>query len=163
MVLGMGRLEILSVMNKHWLAELKSTRQEQLMNPLWTFYWSDYAKKKSQNHFGQLQNENEWLAFNNTWPKQCRKDVSTDFLTLYKYNPIKTFFWFIIVDETLVHQYWGQTIVKTVTAKGEPIPKKAMTIISGGTVATTFWDAYGVTIIDFLEKGKQFMETYCIF
>lgn len=82
--------------------------------------------------------------------KECRKEVSTDCLPLYKHNPTKILCQFITADETWVHHNTPATKQqsKQWTVKGEPTPKKAKTIPSAGKV-------HGIIFIDYIEREKQ--------
>jgi histone-lysine N-methyltransferase SETMAR len=95
--------------------------------------------------------------------KQCRKDISTDCLALYKSNPTEVLRRFITVDETWVHHHTPETKQqsKQWTVKGEPAPKKAKTVASvSKVIATVFWDARGIIFIDYLQKGKTITGVY---
>ncbi|XP_030761217.1 protein GVQW3-like [Sitophilus oryzae] len=89
--------------------------------------------------------------------KRVRMNISNVMLAQFRHN--KCEFWrrLITVDETWIHHYTPETKIqsKQCTAKGEPAPKKAKTVISAGKViATVFWDSHGVILIDYLQKGK---------
>jgi histone-lysine N-methyltransferase SETMAR len=95
--------------------------------------------------------------------KQCRKDISTDCLALYKSNPTEFLRRFITVDETWVHHYTPETKQqsKQWTVKGEPAPKKAKTVASASKfMSTVFWYARVIIFIDYLQKGKTITGVY---
>jgi hypothetical protein len=47
------------------------------------------------------------------------------------------------------------------TKRGEPAPKMAKTVLSAGKVmASVFWDAKGILLIDYLQKGKTINGEY---
>ena len=55
----------------------------------------------------------------------------------------------------------GQTTIETTEAPGSPPPKKAKTVPSAGKVmASVFWDAYGILLIDYLQKGQTITGAY---
>ena len=55
----------------------------------------------------------------------------------------------------------GQTTIETAQAPGLPPPKKAKTVLSAGKVmASVFWDADGILLIDYLQKGQSINGTY---
>lgn len=95
--------------------------------------------------------------------KRVRMNISNAMLAQFRRN--KSEFWrrLITVDETWIHHYTPETKIqsKQWTAKGEPAPKKAKTVISAGKVmATVFWDSHGVILIDYLQKGKTITGAY---
>jgi histone-lysine N-methyltransferase SETMAR len=47
------------------------------------------------------------------------------------------------------------------TKRGEPTPKKAKTVLSAGKVmVSVFWDAKGILLIDYFQKGKTMNDEY---
>ena len=69
----------------------------------------------------------------------------------------------ITVDETWVHHCTPETKnqSKQWVEAGGSAPKKAKTVKSAGKVmATVFWDAHGILLIDFLEKGSAIRGKY---
>lgn len=98
-------------------------------------------------------------------PDQKRNRVQTSQLCLdmFNKNPNEFFRRFVTVDETWVHFYTPETKEqsKQWIGPGERAPKKAKTVLSAGKVmATVFWDARGIILIDYLEKGKTITGTY---
>ena len=68
------------------------------------------------------------------------------------------FVWRIVtMDGTYVHRYMPETKqqLKQWVAAGGSAPKKAKTISSPRKVmANVFWDAKGILLIDYFEKGR---------
>ena len=65
-------------------------------------------KAVSYTHLDVYKRQARWVPrFLTLDQKQCRKDVSTDYLALYTSNPTKFYCWFITVDETWVHHGSG--------------------------------------------------------
>ena len=78
-------------------------------------------------------------------------------LALFPRNPSEFSRRYITVDETWIQFYTPETKEqsKKWTAPDEPAPQKAKTVKSAGKVVrTVFWDANGITLIDYLEKGQ---------
>lgn len=69
------------------------------------------------------------------------------------------------MDETWVHHYTPETKQqsKQWTEAGCSAPKEAKTIPSAGKVmASVFWDAKGILLVDYLEKGKTVTGEYYV-
>ena len=67
------------------------------------------------------------------------------------------------MDETWVHHFTPEAKQQSKQRKhpGSPPPKKAKTIPSAGKVmASVFWDADGILLIDYLQKGQTINGTY---
>lgn len=67
------------------------------------------------------------------------------------------------MDETWIHHYIPETKQqsKQWIARGESAPKKAKCVPSAGKVmASVFWDAKGILLIDYLEKGRTITGEY---
>ena len=95
--------------------------------------------------------------------KRVRQNVSQECLDRFKRNPTAFLRQFITVDETWIHHYTPETKEqsKQWVEHGGRAPKKAKTVLSAGKVmATVFWDARGVVMIDYLEKGKTITGQY---
>ena len=95
--------------------------------------------------------------------KLTRMTIAEESLALYKRNPTEFLRRFVTVDETWIHHNTPETKQqsKQWTARGEPVPKKAKTVLSAGKVmATVFWDAKGILLVDYLEKGKTINGQY---
>lgn len=92
------------------------------------------------------------------------KRVSTSKSCLEKMERHDDFFRRLItVDETWVHHYTPETKRQSMQwiAVGEPAPKKAKTVASSGKVlATVFWDARGIILIDYLQQGRTITGEY---
>jgi len=70
---------------------------------------------------------------------------------------------FITMDETWVHHFTPETKEqsKQWTEKGESAPNKAKTVPSAGKImASVFWDACGIILIDYLQKGRTINGEY---
>ena len=95
--------------------------------------------------------------------KRNRASTSDQCLTLFRRNPKEFLRRFVTVDETWVHWYTPETKEqsKQWTSPGNSAPKKAKTTPSAGKImATVFWDAKGIILIDYLEKGKTVTGLY---
>jgi Transposase. len=82
---------------------------------------------------------------------------------MIKRNPVDFWRRLITVDETWVHHYTPETKnqSKQWVEAGGSAPKKAKTVKSAGKVmATVFWDAHGILLIDYLEKGSTIRGKY---
>ncbi|GFX30607.1 histone-lysine N-methyltransferase SETMAR [Trichonephila clavipes] len=85
--------------------------------------------------------------------KRVRMSISNALLEQLRCNKSKFWHRLITVDETWIHHYMPKTKIQSKhwTAKGEPAPKKAKTVI---------WDSHGVILIDYLQKGKTLTFAY---
>lgn len=95
--------------------------------------------------------------------KRIRLNCSKASLELFNRNPDDFLRRVVTVDETWIHHYTPETKQqsKEWTLVGESAPKKAKSVQSAGKVmATVFWDAKGIILIDFLEKGKTITAAY---
>lgn len=95
--------------------------------------------------------------------KRTRMRVSQECLDRFNKNKTDFIRRFITMDETWVHHYTPETKQqsKQWTEAGCSAPKKAKTIPSAGKVmASVFWDAKGILLIDYLEKGKTITGEY---
>lgn len=95
--------------------------------------------------------------------KSVRVRASQAGLELLRHNPKDFWHRFITVDETWVHHYTPETKEdsKQWTKRGQSAPVKAKTVPSAGKVmATVFWDAKGILLIDYLGKGKTINAEY---
>ena len=87
---------------------------------------------------------------------------------LERFNKNKTDFVrrFITMDETWIHHYTPESKQqsKQWTEPGCSAPKKTRSVPSEGKVmASVFWDAKGIFLIDYLEKGKTITGEYYVF
>ena len=67
------------------------------------------------------------------------------------------------MDETWVHHFTPEAKQQSEQWKhpGSPPPKKANTVPSAGKVmALVFWEADGILLIDYLQKGQTINGTY---
>lgn len=95
--------------------------------------------------------------------KQMRKRFSQQCLDRFKRDPTDFVRRFVTMDETWVHHYTPETKQqsKQWVKAGGPAPKKAKSIPSAGKVmASVFWDAKGILLIDYLEKGRTITGKY---
>ena len=95
--------------------------------------------------------------------KRNRVVASEALLARINRNPVEFFRRFVTVDETWIHHYTPETKEqsKQWIGTGEAAPKKAKTVKSAGKVmATVFWDARGIILIDYLEKDKTITGVY---
>lgn len=97
--------------------------------------------------------------------KRNRVQTSKECLALLQRN--KQDFWrrLVTTDETWLHYYEPERKEqsKQWTQKGENTPRKFKRTISAGKVmASVFWDANGILLVDYLEKGRTInSEYYC--
>lgn len=95
--------------------------------------------------------------------KRIRARTSADNLELFKKNPVDFKRRFVTMDETWIHHYTPETKIqsKAWIGHGESAPKKAKSVQSAGKVmASVFWDAKGILLIDYLDKGKTVTGQY---
>ena len=85
-----------------------------------------------------------------------RVDASTSLLHLFNENPSGFISRFWAVDETWIHHFDPVSKVQRKAWKhaSSPPPKKFRVVASAGKVmATVFWDADGIVLIDYLEHA----------
>ena len=95
--------------------------------------------------------------------KRQRMNLSIQCLQMFQLNPNEFLRRFVTVDETWVHHHTPETKQqsKQWVEAGSSAPKKAKVVPSAGKVmATVFWDAKGIILIDYLEKGKTITGVY---
>ena len=95
--------------------------------------------------------------------KRVRLTISRDGLEMFKADPQDFFNRVFTIDETWVHHYTPESKQQSKQWKksDEPTPKKAKAILSAGKVmASVFWDARGVIMVDYLSKGQTINSTY---
>src|SRR5436190_23298789 len=95
--------------------------------------------------------------------KRIRMNISKALLERFKRNESDFLRRLITVDETWIHHFTPETKEqsKQWTAKGEPAPKTAKTVLSAGKVmATVFWDSHEIILIDYLQKRKTITGAY---
>ena len=95
--------------------------------------------------------------------KHTRRTLSRRNLNLFEEDPANFLKRFVTMDETWVHHFTSETKQQSKQWKhlGSPPPKKAKTVPSAGKVmASVFWDADGILLIDYLQKGQTINGTY---
>ena len=89
--------------------------------------------------------------------KHTRRTLSRTNLNLFEEDPANFLQRFVTMDETWVHHFTPEAKqqLKQWKHPGSPLPKKAKTVPSAGKVmASVFWDADGILLIDYLQKGQ---------
>ena len=89
--------------------------------------------------------------------------ISRDCLDRFQQNSTNFLRRFITSDETWVHHYTPETKQQSKQWKhaDSPPPKKAKSVLSAGKVmASIFWDAKGILLIDYLPKGQTITGEY---
>lgn len=95
--------------------------------------------------------------------KRVRCQLSQAGLDRFNRNRVDFLRRFVTMDETWVHYYTPETKEqsKQWVHRGSPPPKKAKVVASAGKVmASVFWDAKGVLLIDYLPKGETITGRY---
>lgn len=95
--------------------------------------------------------------------KHTRRTLSRANLNLFEEDPANFLQRFVTMDETWVHHFTPEAKQQSKQWKhpGSPPPKKAKTVPSAGKVmASVFWDADGILLIDYLQKGQTINGTY---
>lgn len=95
--------------------------------------------------------------------KERREELSRSNLELLTKNKSDFMRRFITMDETWIHHYTPETKTqsKQWIGAGEACPRKAKSIQSAGKVmASVFWDAKGILLVDYLAKGKTVTGQY---
>ena len=95
--------------------------------------------------------------------KRARLVTSRDNLALFERDPEDFLQRFVTMDETWVHHYQPESKEQSKQWKrpGSPTPRKAKIVKSAGKVmASIFWDAKGVLLVDFLETGQTINGMY---
>ena len=91
--------------------------------------------------------------------KLTRFRISKECLDLYEKNPVDFCRRFVTCDETWIHQSTPET--KQRLERGSAPPKKAKITLSANKVmASVFWDAKGILLIDYLQKGATIIGQY---
>jgi histone-lysine N-methyltransferase SETMAR len=99
------------------------------------------------------------------WDSQKQKRVEISELLLERFTNDRNNFIsrIVTVDETWIHHYDPETKRQSMQWKhvNSPPPKKFCVQKSAGKVmATVFWDAEGIIMVDYLEKGKTVSGEY---
>ena len=95
--------------------------------------------------------------------KRIRFNMSRDNLARFNADPEDFLDRFVTMDETWCHHFTPETKMMSKQWKhmDSPPPKKARVIQSANTVmASVFWDADGILMIDFLERGRTVTGEY---
>ena len=95
--------------------------------------------------------------------KHTRRTLSRTNLNLFEEDPANFLKRFVTMDETWVHHFTPEAKQQSKQWKhpGSPPPKKAKTVPSAGKVmATVFWDADGILLIDYLQNRQMINSTY---
>ncbi|CAJ0966195.1 unnamed protein product, partial [Ranitomeya imitator] len=97
--------------------------------------------------------------------EQKKKRVDISIANLEKFQADKENFLsrFLTMDETWIHHFDPETKQQSMTWKraDEPMPKKFKVSSSAGKVmASVFWDAEGIIMVDYLEKGATITGSY---
>lgn len=94
--------------------------------------------------------------------KQTRVDTSNEVLRMFEENPEEMPFRIITEDETWLHHYDPETKSQSSQWKtpSEPTLKFRVQPSAGKVLATIFWDAEGVILLDFLERGNTINGPY---
>ena len=95
--------------------------------------------------------------------KHTRRTLSRTNLNLFEEDPANFLRRFVTMDETWVHHFIPEAKEQSKQWKhpGSPPPKKAKTVPSAWKfMASVFWDADGILLIDYLQKGQMINGTY---
>ena len=95
--------------------------------------------------------------------KHTRRTLSRTNLNLLEEDPANFLKRYVTMDETWVHHFTPGTKQqsKQWNHPGSTLPKKAKTVPPAGkVVASVFWDADGILLIDYLQKGQTINGTY---
>lgn len=97
--------------------------------------------------------------------EQKKKRVDISKANLEKFQADQEFFLsrFVTMDETWIHHFDPETKQQSMTWKraSSPTPKKFKVSSSAGKVmASVFWDAKGIIMVEYLEKGATITGSY---
>ena len=95
--------------------------------------------------------------------KQCRENVSSECLAVFRRNEVEFLNRIITMDETGVYDFTPEMKKqsKQWTERGESARNKAKTVPSSGKVmASVSWDAHGIIFIGYLQKRKTINGEY---
>ena len=118
-----------------------------------------------------LNNELEMTKVSARWvprlltpdQKRTRLGMSRENLEIFEADPDDFTERFMTMDECWVHHFEPETKKQSMQWKhaSSPPPKKAKVVSSAGKVmASVFWDAKGVVLVDYLEKGQTINGEY---
>lgn len=117
-------------------------------------------------HLGMRKLTARWVPrFLTIEHKRVRVNFSKECLERFKCDTIDFLHRFVTVDEIWIHHYNTSEIKEQQSKRGktdsEPVQKKTKTTQSAGKVmATVFWDAHGILLIDYTENGKPLTGEY---
>lgn len=97
--------------------------------------------------------------------KENRMIASERNLEMFNRNPTDFVARLVTMDETWIHHYTPESKQQAArwTAQGERQPRRPKTQQSSGKVlASVFWDADGILLIDYLEHGKTINADYYV-
>ena len=97
--------------------------------------------------------------------KRIRHNMCRGNLELYNSDSDHFMRRFVTMDETWVHHFQPESKQQFKQRKhlGSPAPKRAKTVCSAGKLmASVFWDAGGVLLVNYLEKGKTITGQYYV-
>ncbi|CAK1591719.1 unnamed protein product [Parnassius mnemosyne] len=95
--------------------------------------------------------------------KKNRVDISRVNLEKFQADQEKFLFRFVTMDETWIHHFEPETKQQSMIWKraSSPTPKKFKVSSSAGKViASVFWDAQGIIMVEYLEKGATITGSY---
>ena len=95
--------------------------------------------------------------------KHTRRTLSHTNLNLFEEDPANFLKRFVTMDETWVHHFTTEAKQQSKQWKhpGSSQPKKSKTVPSAGKVmASVFWDADGILLIDYFQKRQTINGTY---
>lgn len=97
--------------------------------------------------------------------KRIRMQFSLSCLDRFNHNKTDFMSRLVTMDETWIHHYTPETKAqsKQWMEAGSNAPKKAKMVLSAGKVmASVFWDAKGILLLNYLEKGKTINSQYYV-
>lgn len=95
--------------------------------------------------------------------KQIRVRYSRECLAMMRRDRQDFLCRFVTTDETWIHHYQPESKEqsKQWVEKGDNAPRKFKTVPSAGKImASVFWDAKGILLVDYLEKGRTINADY---
>nr|CAD45368.1 transposase [Bythograea thermydron] len=116
------------------------------------------------HHLGMSKVSARWVPRNLSLPDRLQRHTSSEeLLTLYNADPAGFESRVVTGDETWVHHWDPETKIESMARKhkGSLVPLKFRTQPSAGKImATIFWDAEGVLLVDFLLRGSTITGEY---
>lgn len=95
--------------------------------------------------------------------KHVRQDICQRLLDTFRRDKENFIDRYVTMDETWVHHYDPETKIQSKQWKhgGSPPPRKFRAVASANKImASVFWDAQGVLLVDYLEKGATITGSY---